>query len=70
MRTIIRFTPSSTFAENGFSKGDVFSVGKSNKRYLLLQLDPWFAWCCRFHWWDKYLEMWYAWRRKDANNKD
>lgn len=70
MRRIVKFEPSSKFTAAGISTGDVFSIGGEHKpKYLLLHIDPWYAHCCRYYWFDKYLSMWYEWRKR-ANNKD
>lgn len=71
MRKVIKFEPSSEFTT--FSKGDVFSVGEDRKSYCILHIDPWFTYCCRWYWFDKYLGMLYEYRStrsKRADNKD
>lgn len=61
------------FADQGISIGDVFSGASSpflRHKYLLVHVDPWYAYCIRYYWFDNLISKWYAWRRRDANNKD
>lgn len=70
MRKVIKMEPSSAFTDAGFNKGDVFSVGSDPNRYLYLSIDPWYVYCIRWYWYDRYLGIWHAWRHKDKNAKN
>lgn len=58
------------FADQGISIGDVFSGSSSPYKYLLVHVDPWYAYCIRYYWFDKILGSYYEWRGKRADNKD